>query len=102
MLEPGTHGPSTPLPEKHNGVPCCVAPARLAMVRLPFESMANSGALAELLTTKLPPAGWVTVTSWANAGAADSVATMARYRAVRCATLIGFAMMDAGSLVRWQ
>jgi hypothetical protein len=33
------------------------------MVRLPLASTANSGALAELLTTKLPPAGWVTVTS---------------------------------------
>ncbi|MGE5168706.1 MAG: hypothetical protein ACM3KT_08835 [Deltaproteobacteria bacterium] len=63
MLEPGTQGPSTPVPEKQSGVACCAAVARLAMVRLPLASTANSGALAELLTTKLPPAGWVTVTS---------------------------------------
>jgi hypothetical protein len=72
------------------------------MVRLPLASMANSGALAALLTTNPPPAGWVTVTFCAKVGAADSVATTARYSAVRRATLIGFAMMDADSLIHSQ
>ncbi|MHB8448555.1 MAG: hypothetical protein ACYC9P_11600 [Rudaea sp.] len=62
MFDPAAQGPSMPVPEKHNGVLCVAAVEMFAMVRLPFASIANSDALAALLTTNPPPAGSVTVT----------------------------------------
>ena len=77
------HGPTAPVAtSKQTGLVRVAAAPRLAMLKLPAASIANKGA-TPLLTTNPPPAGGVTVTSWACTAAMLSVCKMAKVSAVR-------------------